>query len=34
LVSIKEGIDTATTPGQASLVEYVNELRDIEMQTC
>ena len=34
LISVKEGINTETIPGQESLVEYLSELRDIEHQTC
>lgn len=34
LISLKEGINTSTIPGQEALVEFLNELRDIEKQTC
>ncbi len=34
LISLKEGINTSTLPGQEALLEFLNELRDIENQTC
>ena len=34
LISVKEGVNTSTTSGQQLLVEYMNELRDIEHQRC
>lgn len=34
LIALKEGINTATQPGQEALIEFLNELRDIENLTC
>lgn len=34
LISVKEGIDTSTTWGQEAMIEFLNELRDIEQGTC
>jgi len=34
LISVKEGIDTSTSWGQEALIEFLNQLRDIEGGTC